>query len=130
MKKKILAEFFAICLIFSLCIQVSATSDNNTYTIGNKTIIFSPNTSLDTAKQEQIAYLLVYGDDGVAPCGLLCTLFGHKYETEYVETITHYAASTDPCCLKEIFKVDICSRCDDSIVECTSSRYISCCPAQ
>ena len=128
MKKKILVILTATMLLFAMCINTSATANQYIYEIDNKTIIFDSNTSLDETARINIVNHLVYGDTDVATYGLMCTLFGHKYESSVVTAITHRVADTDPRCLQEMFEVQTCSRCEDTVVERINYHYISCCP--
>ena len=66
-------------------------------------------------------------DDGIATCGLTCTLFGHKLENSTVKTITHKARSTAPRCLQRVYDFDSCTRCDYEVSTLLTSTYIHCC---
>lgn len=66
-------------------------------------------------------------DDGIATCGLTCTLFGHKFESSAVRTVTHKARSTAPRCLQKTYNFDTCTRCDYETSTLLSSVYIYCC---
>ena len=66
-------------------------------------------------------------DDGIATCGLTCTLFGHKLESTTVRSVTHKASATAPRCLEKIYDYDACTRCDYEKSTLLSSSYIYCC---
>ena len=66
-------------------------------------------------------------DNGIATCGLTCTLFGHKLENSTVRTVTHKARSSAPRCLEKIYDYNACTRCDYETSEVISSTYIYCC---
>ncbi len=66
-------------------------------------------------------------DDGIATCGLTCTLFGHKLENSTVRSVTHKARSTAPRCLEKTYDYDACTRCDYETSTLLSSTYIFCC---
>lgn len=66
-------------------------------------------------------------DDGIATCGLTCTLFGHKLESSTVRTVTHKARTTSPRCLEKTYNFKSCTRCDYETSTLLSSRYITCC---
>ena len=128
MKKKILVILTATMLLFAMCINTSATTNQYIYEIDNKTIIFDSNTSLDETTSINIVNHLVYGDTDVATYGLMCTLFGHKYESSVITAITHRVVDTDPRCLQEAYEVQTCTRCEYTISERINYQYISCCP--
>ena len=66
-------------------------------------------------------------DDGVATCGVTCTLFGHKLESSTVTTVSHKVRTTSPRCLKKVYDYEACTRCDFETSSLTSSFYIVCC---
>ena len=66
-------------------------------------------------------------DDGVATCGLTCTLFGHKLESTTVRSVTHKASATAPRCLQKTYDYDACTRCDYEKSTLLGSIYIYCC---
>lgn len=66
-------------------------------------------------------------DDGVATCGVTCTLFGHKLETSTVVKVTHNVRTTSPKCLKKTYAYEACTRCDYDNSTLLSSQYIICC---
>ena len=130
--KKILALLLALLFItiFSLT-AFATTEENNVYNIGNVTVVFDEENPFDATTLEALAHMLAsgsYGEDNVATYNLLCTLFGHKYQTSGVTTVTHCAQSIQPRCLEEYFAVTTCTRCDETIVERTGWSYITCCP--
>ena len=125
--KKIIICLVALTLISVMSISAfAATGDTYTYEFGNKTVVFNSDTIFEESERVQIAQSLA--DDTTAPstCGILC-LFGHDYEAENVATITHCVYDTQPKCLKEIFEVKKCTRCDYTESELLSSAYIVCC---
>ena len=66
-------------------------------------------------------------DDGIATCGLTCTLFGHKLESTTVRSVTHKARATAPRCLEQTYDYDACTRCDYEKSTLLGSSYIYCC---
>ncbi len=66
-------------------------------------------------------------DDEAAAYGLTCTLFGHKYDSQTVKTVTHKARTTAPRCLQKVYDYQLCSRCGDETSTLISSSYIYCC---
>ena len=128
--KKILIAFIALLLICTSTVPAFATAEETyVYDIGTVTVIFDENDTWDAATREAIAHRLVYGDeDAGTTYNLLCSLFGHKYETKGVTAITHCVQSSQPRCLEEVFDLSLCSRCGDQLTERTGFRYIYCCP--
>ena len=127
--KKVAVIFIVIILTIGATIGVSAESNaGNTYQIDNITVLFDTNSQFSEEQQEMIAQLLVNPEYGVSQANLICNIFGHKNTQEGVSTITHKVLAESPRCLEEFFAITICSRCNESTVERTGSRYISCCP--
>ena len=128
--KKILVTAMAILLVCTFSISTfAATEETYIYTIGEVTVIFDKNDTWDATTREAIVHRLTHGnDDASTTYNLLCSLFGHKYETKGVTTITHCVLDEAPRCLEETFDLSLCSRCDDQLVERTSYGYIFCCP--
>ncbi len=127
--KKLLTLFLALLLVSTLSLSAFAASEETyVYDVENVTVIFDESTPFDAATRKMIAHKLVHGDDDAAPYGLICTLFGHDYEATGVITVTHCVDPVPPRCLEEYFYVQVCTRCEDTIVERTGLSYISCCP--
>ena len=129
--RKTLALFLALLLITIFTLTAfAATEESNIYNIGNVTVVFDEENPFDAATLEALAHMLASHntDEDVATYNLICTLFGHNYETSGAITITHCAQSIQPRCLEEYFTVQVCSRCDNAIVERTGFCYITCCP--
>ena len=130
--KKIFVVLLTFLLILTFSLSAFAASEEiYTYEIGNVTVIFDETDTLNAATREALAHLLAsgnYNSGDAATYNLLCTLFGHKYETSGATTITHCAQESQPRCLEECFTVQLCTRCDDTIVERTGWSYITCCP--
>ena len=130
MKKKITTILIAIMLFMAMSLNAAASYTPYTYTIENKTIRFNPDTTFDETTREYIANYLAYGTHESTTYGLTCTLLGHTYEASLVTTITHCASDTNPRCLEETYKVQICSRCDHTTTRLINSHYITCCPEE
>ena len=129
--RKISIVLMAVVVTISLTFGVSADSNvGNTYQIGNVTIVFDVDSQLSNEQQENIANLLVNPEYGVAQANLICNIFGHKNTTEGVTTITHKVFEESPRCLKELFTITTCSRCNESTVERNAYYYITCCPEE
>ena len=130
MKKKTLIIIAALLLVSAMCFTSSASATTYTYEFENVTVIFDENTSLGEQTQQAVAEHLVYGEEQSTTYGLWCTLFGHSYETHSVSKITHCVFDTEPRCLREIYLVDVCTRCDHTLSELVGSSYITCCPEE
>lgn len=128
--KKILTIVLALFLLCTFTVSSFATAEETyVYELNGVTVIFDAEDAWDAATRETVAHLLVYGDEGDATTyNLLCTMFGHKYETRAVTTITHCVQTAQPRCLEEYFDVSLCSRCEDSVTERIGYCYITCCP--
>ena len=128
MKRLTIIAIVIILMIWGTIGVSAIESIDNTYQIGNVTIIFDENSQLSADQQESIAHLLVYPENGVAQANLICDIFGHKNTMEGVTTITHKATAYNPRCLEEFFTITTCSRCNESTVERDGYGYITCCP--
>ena len=130
MKKFILftAVFY---LIFSLSFSISAQdllADGYTYDVDGKTFYFSADTPFSEEQRAKIINIHINGASPVSTTyGLLCTLFGHSYETDIYTTITHCVNTTQPRCLEETFSANQCTRCDHTEKKLTNQKYIVCC---
>ena len=127
--KKVFITLLTLLLLSTFSLSAFAVNEEvYTYNIGNMTIIFDEADTFDAATREAIAHKLANGNEHISSYGLLCTLFGHNYEEKAVTTVTHCVEPDQPRCLQECFIVQVCSRCEDTIVERTGFRYITCCP--
>lgn len=128
--KRIIALIMAVVSLFCV-ISVSAGAegveeDTVTVTVNETVFIFDA----DTTEEFRDKFILNYfngEDDGTATYGLMCTLFGHKIETTTVAAVTHKAKATSPRCLREIYDVDNCTRCDYNKSTLVTRSYIVCC---
>ena len=130
--KKFLALILAIASVFSLAtFSASAESaDENTTVIvrGNVEYIFEAgvsddhiNSFIESCENEH------NGDEEASTYGITCTLLGHDLETSSIISISHKARATDPRCIRRIYDVSTCTRCDYSTQKLLSTQYISCC---
>ena len=86
------------------------------------------NENIDSETAEKIINKLSGNDSDATTYGIMCTLFGHKYETtEIVTAITHNVRTSAPRCLREDYECSVCSRCDHVEETLVYSSYISCC---
>lgn len=127
--KKMIAFILAMILTLSFCVAVSAINIENTYTYGDLEVIFDENSEFSDTMKQNTVYYLVNGDDGISTYNLLCTLFGHKETVEAVGSISHKVSPTNPRCLKQIWEVTGCTRCEEALgMELLGETYITCCP--
>lgn len=130
MERKLLTILVATLLVFSMCITSSAKSEQYIYEFDSYTVIFDEDTTLSTPKMMAIAENLENDNGNTSTYGLWCTLFGHSYESHTATKITHCVYDTNPRCLKEIYEVQVCSRCEDTVSNLIGSSYITCCPEE
>lgn len=124
--KKIIALVLATILSLSLFTIAGAT--NSEYTYGDIEIVFDENCAYSEEMKQKIADYIVNGDDGATTYNLLCNLFGHKETIECVTTISHKVAPTHPRCLRQIWEVTGCTRCEEALgMVLLSESYITCC---
>lgn len=97
-----------------------------TVTVNETVFIFDSDTTEDF-RNKFIENYFNGEEDGATAYGLTCTLFGHKIETTTVTAVTHKAKATSPRCLREIYDVDNCTRCDYTKSTLINSAYIVCC---
>ena len=127
--KKLFLVIMTFVLICTFSFSSSAaTTETYVYNIDSVTVIFDENDTWDSITRETIAHKLVYGEENIATYNLLCTMFGHKYETKSVTTVTHCVLAEQPRCLEEYFDISLCSRCEDTVTTRIGYCYITCCP--
>lgn len=127
--KKLCILLLSICLTISFCISVN-TNDTIVGT-QNYNIIFAEDSCFSEQEQEEIKKLII-GDtsDAVATYNLLCTLFGHTNQTEYVTAIRHKEYDAEPRCIEEIYEVEVCTRCSEVKTKLISQSSTFCCPEE
>lgn len=128
--KKIIALILAVVSVFSvMSISVYAEDAEEAtvvVTVEDTDFIFSADTT-EEFRNKVIMHHLHPEDDGAHTYGLMCTLFGHKLESELVTVVTHKAKATAPRCLQQKYNEEACTRCDYTNSTLVSSTYISCC---
>jgi hypothetical protein len=69
-------------------------------------------------------------DPNVAsPENIICTIFGHDLAPESTVIVTrHKVRQHAPRCLKEVYHVTYCQRCDYTVTELHNDFYVFCCP--
>lgn len=127
--KKLCILLLSICLMISFCLSVNA---NDTITgNSNYTVIFAEDSCFNEQEQEQIKNFLTGDTTGAASTyNLLCTLFGHKYQTEYITGIRHEVYADEPRCIEEVYELEICTRCSDMKSTMIAQSSIFCCPEE
>ena len=128
--KRIISLIMAVVSLFCV-VSVSAgaegvSEDTVTVTVNETVFIFDADTT-EAFREKFIADYFNGEDEGATTYGLTCTLFGHKIETTTVTAVTHKAKATSPRCLREIYDVDNCTRCDYTKSTLINSNYIVCC---
>lgn len=128
--KRIIALIMAVVSLFCV-MSVSAGAEGVdegtvTVTVSQTVFVFDAETTEDF-RDKFIESYFNGADDDATTYGLTCTLFGHKIETTSVTAVTHKAKATAPRCLREIYDVDNCTRCDYTKSTLIDSSYISCC---
>ncbi len=122
----IMAAILLVCSTSMLASAEGNISDEEITVVDDITFIFEANTP-EYIKEKFISDFTNEDDNSASPCGLTCTLFGHKITSSTVTTITHKVKSTAPRCLKETFKYEVCSRCDYTSRTKTGQAYVYCC---
>ncbi len=80
-----------------------------------------------TAIRNEAKICSLKSNSSLEPYGLQCTLFGHKYQASYFDTITHRVRTQKPRCKKGTYKNEVCSVCNDSVATLISEKFIDCC---
>lgn len=130
--KKLLAVILAAASVISLASFTASaeTADENTkiITVGEVEYIFEAdfsdehiNSFIETCENDE------HGVAETASYNPICSVFGHNIKTSSVETITHKERATAPRCLRRIYDVEACTRCDYTSSTLISSLYIQCC---
>lgn len=125
--KRFLSVLLMLCLISSISVIPASAEETATYE-NIEIIIINEDISNET-KEKIIAFYSNPESQDNTPVtfGLTCTLFGHKLETSYVNSITHKARATAPRCLQQKYEYSACTRCDYETSTIISSSYIHCC---
>lgn len=125
--KRICAFVLAATMLF--CIFSVQTQAAETATQSDIDIYIENQEISEETKAKILEYYSVENpvDDGVATCGITCTLFGHNLEASTVVKVTHNARTTSPKCLKKTYAYEACTRCDYDSSTLLSSQYIICC---
>lgn len=127
--KKLCILLLNICLMISFCI--SANANDAITESANYTVIFAEDSCFNEHEQEQIIkYLSGEATNDANTYNLLCTLFGHKYQTEFVTAIRHKVYDAEPRCIEEVYELEICTRCSDMKSTMIAQSNAFCCPEE
>ncbi len=58
---------------------------------------------------------------------IICSAFGHDYDTTITTITRHNVYSSYPKCVKDTYEVSVCSRCDHSETVLLNSIRVGCC---
>ena len=125
MKKKIIAIFLA-ALFISQSLQSTAADVENS--MNSVTVVFQENSRFTEEQKEFIIRSFMNSsDDQYQTCGLLCTLFGHDYQTETIYLCRHKVYASTPRCIREEYLERCCSSCSAEEKTLISTERIDCC---
>ncbi len=114
--KKNFIPLLSIVIILMSSIPCSAleaeSSEQEICNFESVEFIFT-NENIDDELAEKIINAFSKQSSESTTYGILCNLFGHKYESsEELTVITHKAYDSAPRCLRQIYDCSACSRCD------------------
>ena len=136
--KKCLKLFFVSAFLVSILSILTYASSPTSYTFYyNDREVTIESFYLDEEEAQSIADYIVFG---ITPVGyieignqintsFLCTLFGHSIETYTAQETIHFAYSTSPKCVINIYRVECCTRSSCDYIEKTlidSTRTAMC----
>lgn len=127
--KRFLSLLLTLAVLTGLCVIPTSAVETEEITTAEIEIFIENEDISEETRAKIIAYYSNpnHEDDGVATCGLTCTLFGHKLEGSTVRSVTHKARTTAPRCLEKTYYYQACTRCDYETSELLTSSYIFCC---
>ena len=128
--KRVIVCIMTVVFVLSFTANIWASESKiRTYSVGDVTVTFDDDCSFSNETCERIAYSLAYGNEfeSVQTYNLWCTLFGHDYNVTGLYVVNHKVYSAQPRCVEETYKVSVCSRCEHTVKNLTSSRRINCC---
>ena len=132
MKKITCILICVLMLMTSMCIWVSATSENNAYSYEIDNTIFTvefEDNNLSSEEQVVVAEKLIgLNNAEMQTYGLGCTLFGHDYKYTTVSVVQHKVNKYVPRCKKQTYDVTYCEDCDYAEETLKAINYIDCCP--
>lgn len=136
---KRLISILVTMIILSTCIVLGVNAENE-----NPEFVFCVDgveytvqfleTDLSAFQQELVAAQLVGADAHIAELiggddleNIWCDLFGHDFTVSSVSVVEHKVRATQPRCIKRIYDVSVCNRCDYTESVLVTSYYIYCC---
>ncbi len=75
-----------------------------------------------------IDHLVGVREPQASTMNIICSVFGHDYETTIATITKHNVYSTYPKCVKESYDVSVCNRCEHSESVLKSTIRVGCCP--
>ena len=138
---KLYFKLVALCIICMLTMVITSASEIDEfvfeYDIPLATVEFDNACEMSMLQKQSVADQIV----GVASFGpinynvdqvnnIICSLFGHDLAYSTVTVTHHKVRIYDPRCLKELYDVTYCTRCDYTVENFVGSGYISCHPEE
>ncbi len=131
MKKLISVLICLLIVMSSVCVIVSATSNNVVEYIKDDTkyTIHIEDSSISEEKKVVIANALLGTEESeIMTANIWCDLFGHDYKYTTANVVKHKAKIYAPRCKKLVYDVTYCEDCDYTDATLISTIYIECCP--
>lgn len=123
--KRLFTGMLAVLMAASCYLPASAAESVATPEL---MVVFAEDTAFTEEEQQRIIrHLCGEEHDGASTYNLLCNVFGHKYTTEQVTTISHCVYTSSPRCVENIYIVSTCSRCEDTNSTLNDTTRIYCC---
>lgn len=131
--KRLISIFIVMVLLTSSLLVPASSAAKETmhnsidhFADNDMTVLF-PEEPSQFFRDHVMADLAGEAESGDTTDGLLCTLFGHNYETSIVVTVTHRVRPTPPRCLQNTYEYKVCTRCGYTLSTLLASVYIYCC---
>ena len=128
--KRMIKFVSAILALLCFTLAVSASGESSltiVYPEQEITVEFAEDTAFSAEKRQMIADHIALNTP-VIQSRAWCWLTGHDKTTETVIAIQHKAEATNPRCLRKVYLVTTCSKCDFYEEELYNTNYITCCP--
>ena len=123
--------FFILCICMTITASASSSDQYQfEYEDQGITILFDEDTTFSSYERQYIADLLVYDNVNAegATTYAWCWLTGHDLVSDSVIEIQHKVTVDAPRCLRTIYEVITCSKCDHMETNSLGSVFIDCCP--
>lgn len=130
--KKIGSIILVLAFLIGMMQMVVTAQDNvEDYTsIGSdcEVDVYIPEDISPEVRAKILAYMFGEGNtDPEQDRNILCTLFGHSFETTTTYAVTHNVYTTSPKCVRNTYKTNTCTRCGYVETELVRSERISTC---